>query len=481
METRRDSSWRFDFWLVAGALALYLVHIWRGFYIDEYTSWLMTTLDLDLLVKERLRSGHLPTYFLLLWGWARLAGDSAVMLRLPSMVFVLGAVWCFPKALRTLYGEPVARVGGVFLAVHQLVVWSAQTARPYAPIVLFAVLAFWALARWMRDGRPRDLVWLGLASLAGFAFHALFGLALGAFVMTTLLALAHKPRRAAGALAVMAGAAAVMAAPLLALKEEQTNFEPGGGVFEFKLADGLSGLARVVFGNFDHVWDKELLKYPIWLAAALALAGAAMWQRRQRDSEGDSFRYTVLWIWFLVPFAGLIVAAGVPGTSVLSHERYYISLVPALVILIGQGAVYWDGRLAGRGAWRLVYRAGAPLVLVAPWLGGWLVEGGDGPRQLARQFEEAPDVIIGDLLPFLYEFRDEGVTFLDAAKIPTEEARQRLVEAADDHEALWLMIYNNYESPLDPLAEDPPPPWTAGEWREAGHARAMRLVRSSGE
>jgi len=110
-----------------------------------------------------------PLYYLLLWCWTQLAGESAFALR--SLSAVAGTA-CIPLAAglaRRLAGPTAARIAAVLVALHPLHVHYSREARAYALwtlALLAATAALWGAC--VRGGRWR---W----SLAAVAWLAAFG------------------------------------------------------------------------------------------------------------------------------------------------------------------------------------------------------------------------------------------------------------------------------------------------------------------
>jgi mannosyltransferase len=146
----RQSLW-YDEWLTAEAAEGSLGHL--RWYVTE-------------------RAGIPPTYFGLMWVWARIAGDGDAALRLPSVLAGIALVPVTYAALREIgQSRTAARLAALLVAVNPMLVWFSQEARPYSLLVLLGTASLWLLARYWNSGARRDLaIWALVAALA-IAFH----------------------------------------------------------------------------------------------------------------------------------------------------------------------------------------------------------------------------------------------------------------------------------------------------------------------
>jgi 4-amino-4-deoxy-L-arabinose transferase-like glycosyltransferase len=461
-------------------LVLYSLNLWRGFYIDEYLTWRTTGDTLSHLVQERLRAGHLPAYFLTTWALTPLLGSSEVALRLPSVLFCLGAVFAFRRLTRELLPQPTASLATFFFGLHQLTIWSAQTARPYAPLLCFSLLAALCLVFWWREGHGRWLVGLIVLLLVGTTFQALTALVALAFVTTLLCAQRSNPRRAWTAIGSIALVALALALPVCLLGQEQHNYAVGDA-FSFPLKKGLNGLAHIFYGDYAFVWDRGFFKHLFTVLMVVTILGGWRWlsQRRSEQPDGNFPLRVFLFNWAFVPWLGLILVAGIGGDKTLAHERYYTVCLAPLVVLLTLGVEYYTQRLQERPRWRPVPMILSTVLIVACSV-GWLVQRGDGPKILARRMD-GPRVFVGATLPLRHDISDPNAVFVDLSEKSLEsleEATRELSSLAERYDALWLVVYNNKKDLLDPLIENPPSPWRIVKKEEYHDARAVLLARS---
>lgn len=293
-----------------------------------------------------------PLYFIGLFQWIRLAGDSEFALRFPSVwLGVLTVALGFALFRRHL--PPVAaRLTAWFLTVGPFLVWYGQEAKMYA-LLVFLFLAAWGA----QEAAHRDpLGWLEAALwlLLGLYSHILFVLFLPAFLALTFIRKGWPWKALAG---MAAGGLLLLVAdlPLLRWQVPQVLQWEGGiravcGETGFPRVAPLEGLGRLAWGAAVGVWGG----FPDWgffpLSGLMALGimvGRASWRGRG-----------ALAFWALSPWAFLSLLS---LCRPLFVERYLIAALPAWFALAALG---WE-RIPGR------VRRGLALTLVlAPMMMG---------------------------------------------------------------------------------------------------------------
>lgn len=156
---------------------------------DEAASSFFVRGDFAGLVSRLLSStqseGSQPLYYLCLWLWTRLFGQSAVALRLPSLVCSLATIAVLWRTLRWLDVEPaVAWVGAATFLALPVIIWYSLEARAYVPTMLCTALFLPENVRTLRDN-SRSCWRLALLTLLVALAYSVAGLAaLLAFAVT---------------------------------------------------------------------------------------------------------------------------------------------------------------------------------------------------------------------------------------------------------------------------------------------------------
>ncbi|MFQ5420272.1 MAG: glycosyltransferase family 39 protein [Anaerolineae bacterium] len=157
--------------LLAFALRLYRIDA-PSISGDEAWSWTVAGWSLPEIVSSDAETNP-PLYHLLLHGQMKLAGDSELALRLPSVWLGLLALAAMARLGQAVDGRRLGTAVLSLAAISPFLVYSAQDARMYGPALLGASgsLAAFVLL-WQRDGRPRSLwFWYGVMGLTAVFSH----------------------------------------------------------------------------------------------------------------------------------------------------------------------------------------------------------------------------------------------------------------------------------------------------------------------
>jgi Predicted membrane protein len=197
--------------------------LWR----DELRTWSATTRSLpEMFHMLGVTDAAVALYYLFLHYWIALFGDSAVAMRMPSVLAMSAAAGLVTLVGKRLYNAKVGLIAGLLFAVIPSTTRFAQEARPYALTMLVAVGSTLLLLRAIEKRTWGRFVLYGLsiavlALLQPVALPLLFVHAVGVLIW------GWRDR----ALQVRAGAAAlgglVLAAPVLYISATQYGHQVG--------------------------------------------------------------------------------------------------------------------------------------------------------------------------------------------------------------------------------------------------------------
>jgi hypothetical protein len=255
--------------LVAGAGSLFTRHFW----LDEiFTHTLVADPSLGHSMRALADSveTHPPAFYLLLRGFALVAGTGEAALRSFVFLFTLVALLGAYAALRLSFGRFVSCAAVLALWSHPLVLREAFDARFYAPWLAAAAWFVYFAARSQQPGRPpRAALALTAVLLCTVHYFGVITLALaaGGAALASPLPLRERCRRL---LPALAGPAALLCClPLLVGQRGATTVPtwvpPTDLASVAAFIDGLSPL---------HI---TLLLGGAFLAARLRLAAAPPW------------------------------------------------------------------------------------------------------------------------------------------------------------------------------------------------------------
>jgi 4-amino-4-deoxy-L-arabinose transferase-like glycosyltransferase len=195
--------------LVVRGVALDFTPLWS----DEAFMAVLMRRSLPAIIDVVHNDNHPPLQYLLVWVITRL-GDSAVWLRLPSVLAGTAAVPLAAALGRRIGGDRAGIASGAVVAVTPLLVLWSRDARMYA-LATTMILAM-ALALWRAVERPSPgrVALYGLTVLVGLYSHYLVALAVPAHLVAAALFL-RPPRTAAWRIAAAAGLAGAALLPWL--------------------------------------------------------------------------------------------------------------------------------------------------------------------------------------------------------------------------------------------------------------------------
>lgn len=313
-----------------------------------------------------------PLYFVVARAFTRLAGESDLALRFPSLLAGVAAVPLGYAVARRLTDAPTARAVAVLLACNPFLVSYGQEARMYAlvgALSLGALAAALAADAAVRAGRPARGRWLACGALTAATVYTHY---YGLLVVATLAAWGL-PDVVAAARARWRGAAGRAA--------------PAGDATVAARARGWLGAAAVA-----------ALLFAPWLPRALQVAEHPGWREplpRWRIPDMLAVAYS----------AQTGVTAGRPPDAVAAST----TALSLALLAIGVGA-WWaaargaHGGPARRGAWRALAWLGAMAAVAAvavvrtpdihprylfPIVGAWCLAIAAGGRALAGRFGPA--------------------------------------------------------------------------------------------
>ena len=303
---------------------------------------------------------NMSGYYLLLHVLIGAFGNGLFVLRAASAVADAAVVGVIAAVALTLFGRPQAWVAGLLAAVSLPLVFWGQSARGYAPMVLFASASFLALITIVQahgTGRWRRWWWLVYVVLITLGVYSSFMTLL--VVPAQLLALALTGRRRAavgllGALAAIAGLSVPLLLLALGRGSGQLFWVPRPShtvdkqVFESLTSAGL----QPVF----HRTAVTNVLLGLTVAALVAVAIMIVRDRVRggaRPGPGGSAPDRRAWgqililAWFAVP-VGLAFAESIFGQPIF-EPRNLLTALPAVTLLLAIGIT--DPRLPRALAW----------------------------------------------------------------------------------------------------------------------------------
>jgi hypothetical protein len=124
----------------------------------------------DVILQQGMGANSIPVN-IYTWLLLHTTGWSESLLRLPSLIAGLAALYLIPFLVRRLWGGRVAVVTAALLAASPVVIFYTRNTRPYAPAMLFATLSVLLTLAWLQQGRRRDLLLSALCGSCAVYYH----------------------------------------------------------------------------------------------------------------------------------------------------------------------------------------------------------------------------------------------------------------------------------------------------------------------
>jgi hypothetical protein len=301
---------------------------------------------------------HPPLFYLLLKPWLALGADVFVVRFLPVLVGTLAVPLVYRVARRWVRGRRVAWLAAGLTAVAPALVYYAQVVRMYPWVVVWLLLATWALLRWLDGEGTGALVAFGLGGLA-----ALYTFYYTAFALAGLYAYGLWMGRRRRMLLLTGAATGALYLPWVALA--------GRGMWERALAAAPAETIMPVtaWDLARSTWTALTFDFASggWAAALVLALLVVPWLLRRPDCA--ALRPLLL--------PGLVLLSTVGGIVAASGAYFFAPrlLTPAVPFLLLALARSLDG-LARRGRWLLLGAACALVVAFWPTSASFVYEKG---------------------------------------------------------------------------------------------------------
>jgi 4-amino-4-deoxy-L-arabinose transferase-like glycosyltransferase len=351
-------------------------------WIDEYaTRWAVADVTWGEAARRAIHShGQSPFYYMIVKLSCALLGVSPFSLRLPSVLFGIGALaLVYPLAIRIFRQRAAALCAMAIFAVNGTMIWYSQEARPYGLALFGILLSFLSYVALLESDRPAWRVAYVLSTAGVFYAHYVFSFVVVVQILHLCLVRGASWLRSRAwplTFLVLLALCAPGALQLRSLFERRAalNWLPPAGWFSlWQLALSLLNLPALVL-----------------VTLAVVLAG---FSARQFSSLLDRSRACLLLGWLVVPVVVFGVVPPLFGVSVF-FLRYLVFTLPAAVLLTA-----WLMALAKPDTWRRWIPLATFLLMsvtwyLVPWLvrtGTFVPRGGEGWTKAVPALERAAE------------------------------------------------------------------------------------------
>lgn len=168
---------------ILACLSVWLLAIRAPLWLDEAGSYRAISGGLRQIWTRSIELNSFPAYYYILWLIKAVFGNREIVLRIPSILAMLLAVYLLYCAARELFDRDIAIITAVVFCVHPIVIFASIDVRPYAFGALAINSTIYILVRLRRSDSNWLAASLGIAAAFIVYFHLLFGAILPALAL----------------------------------------------------------------------------------------------------------------------------------------------------------------------------------------------------------------------------------------------------------------------------------------------------------
>jgi hypothetical protein len=278
-----------------------------------------------------------PLYYLILNGWARLAGTGDAALRLFSVLWALASLPLLWSVARFLAGRKAALVALLLFSLSPVALHYSTEVRMYSMgWFLGLLMAYAAILMHRRGARPLPLILAATSAAAALLTHYFL-----AFVWLACLAwiVLHPGRMSRRLIAIPVVLTLALVLPWYRhLPESLAAWRVSAGWIDYPLT-----LTRAVTAPFLLAWSL-LSGHGSWggsiiVEVLLALLYAVLLVYVFRRGVRRVFRpgHHLAWLWLAASILGILAFDLLRGTSTATVSRYAVLGLPAAMLLAAIG------------------------------------------------------------------------------------------------------------------------------------------------
>ena len=279
---------------------------------------------------------HPPLYFVIVYFFFKVFGYTSFVLRFVSVLMGVAGVWATFKLGRELYNKNVGRYAAILATFNYFCLYYSQEGRMYAMLYLTTTLAFYYLIRFIKHPTNKGfglyLAWSVLmiySHLSGLFVLAAQYCILAFFIFRPYAASAKKMVLYTATAAVTSVILYIPVIGIIAKNQDRTSIwidPPSADVFTQFYKDFFGGAEVVVMFTL-----LMLLLY--WFQVMRSSTVKTWFVNPDRDKLMFSALIFSVWIFITLLLPLIRSYTDLP----IMINRYFISIVPALLIMIAIG------------------------------------------------------------------------------------------------------------------------------------------------
>lgn len=329
---------------------LVLSALLRFFHLDYQSPWLDEIHTLNeanpnasfLDVYNQILSGEQmpPLYFYILYFLFKIFGYSIFVARFFSATIGVLVVYVLYKLTKELIDKKTALFAALLIGLNYFMVYFSQEARPYILFMLFMLLSYYRMLLFIKNNTIKNAFWFGLTASFMLHVHFIGFFTLFAQSVTLLVYLFIKKeldktlffKRCMIATMVLIIAYLPSVHSLLKIFKIQSFWIPAPG------PDSLKLIYKAFFGNAEII---IFLNGMLFIGFLYAIFKSEKKKNSEREDTNWSISVLILWIslTILIP----VVSSYISNPIIL--DRYFMGVLPAIIILFSIGLMQIKGRV----------------------------------------------------------------------------------------------------------------------------------------
>ncbi len=169
------------------SLSVWFLAVRAPLWTDETLSYWQIAGGFKQIWSRSIQGNSFAAYAYILWLTKTFLGNKEWVLRVPSILAMLGAVYVFYRCAREMFDWDVSLVATMVFILPRGIAFAAIDVRPYAFALLVTNLAIFLFLRWTATKRTAYAALFGIAAAGIFYFHYLFASILVALFVYYLL------------------------------------------------------------------------------------------------------------------------------------------------------------------------------------------------------------------------------------------------------------------------------------------------------
>ncbi len=169
------------------SLSVWFLAVRAPLWTDETLSYWQIAAGFKQIWSRSIQGNSFAAYAYILWLTKTLFGDQELVLRIPSILAMLAAVYVFYRCAKELFDWDVSLIATMLFILPRGIAFAAIDVRPYPFALLVTNLTIFLFLRWIKTNRTGYAALFGIAAAGIFYFHYLFASILVALAVYYLL------------------------------------------------------------------------------------------------------------------------------------------------------------------------------------------------------------------------------------------------------------------------------------------------------